>query len=108
VQVAGVLATQRRLSQWRRDPASRPGDGRLWEQHRLLPLIPNLTLAAILAYLRSSGLIRFLDLYMPDLAWTARISGGFAGVWAFLRTGLIVRALQRPRISNSQLEDTNL
>jgi CubicO group peptidase (beta-lactamase class C family) len=97
LQVAGVLATRRQLSQWRRDPASRPGGGRLWGRHLLLPLIPNLTLAAILAYLRSSGLIRFMDLFMPDLAWIVRISGGFAGVWALLRTGLVLQSRRRPR-----------
>ncbi len=65
----------------------------LWGRHVLLPLIPNLSLAAILAYLRSSGLLGFLHLFMPDLAWIARISGGFAGIWAVLRTGLLLRAL---------------
>jgi CubicO group peptidase (beta-lactamase class C family) len=108
VQIAGVLATQRRLRQWRRDPASRPLGGRLSAPHLLLPLVPNLTLAAILAYLRSSGLIRFMDLNMPDVAWTVRTSGGFAGAWAVLRTGLIVQALRKPRASSTHLEDTNL
>jgi CubicO group peptidase (beta-lactamase class C family) len=101
VQVAGVLPTLRSLGRWRRDPASRPGGGRMWGRHFLLPLIPNLALAAILAYLRSSGLIRFMDLFMPDLAWTARTSGGFAGVWAVLRTGLILRTLREPTASNN-------
>jgi len=90
VQIAGVFLTLRRWRRWRRDPALRPGDGRIWGQHILLPLIPNLSLAAILVYLRSSGLIRFMHLYMPDLAWIARICGGFAGIWAVLRTGLIL------------------
>jgi CubicO group peptidase (beta-lactamase class C family) len=96
-QVADVLATQRRLRQWRRDPASRPCGGRMWGRHLLLPLIPNLALVASLAYLRSSGLIRFLHLFMPDLAWIVRLSGGFAGVWALLRSGLMLRALRGPR-----------
>jgi CubicO group peptidase (beta-lactamase class C family) len=108
LQVAGVLATQRRLSQWRGDPATRPQGGRLWFRHILLPLIPNLSLAAILAYLRSSGLIRFMDLFMPDLAWTARMSGGCAGLWAVLRTGLLLRTLREPKASNDQMEDTTL
>ncbi len=98
LQIAGVFATLRRLSDWRRDPGLRPSSGRIWGQHILLPMIPNLTLAAILVYLRSSGLIRFMHLFMPDLAWIARISGGFAGVWAFLRTGLILQALRKPRL----------
>jgi hypothetical protein len=70
----------------------------MWRQHILLPLIPNLALAAILAYLRSNGMIRFMHSFMPDLAWIVRISGGFAAVWAILRTGLIFQALRRPRL----------
>jgi CubicO group peptidase (beta-lactamase class C family) len=97
LQVAGVLATRRQLSEWHRDPASRPRGGRMWGRHILLPLIPNLSLAAILVFLRSSGLLRFMHLYMPDLSWIARIGGGFAGPWAFLRTGLMLRSLRKPR-----------
>ena len=95
LQIAGVFVTLRSLRHWRQDPAIRPSGGRMWGQHILLPLIPNLTLTAILVYLRSSGLLRFMHLFMPDLAWIARISGGFAGIWAFLRTGLILRALRK-------------
>jgi hypothetical protein len=95
LQIVGVLATLRSLRRWSRDPAVRPSGGHLWGRNILLPLIPNLSLAAILAYLRSSGLLRFMHLFMPDLSWIARISGGFAGLWAFLRTGLILRFLRK-------------
>jgi hypothetical protein len=95
LQIVGVLATLRSLRRWRRDPKIRPSRGRMWGRHILLPLIPNLSLAAILATLRSSGLLRFMHLYMPDLAWITRISGGFAGRWALLRTGLMLRFLHR-------------
>lgn len=104
LQVAGVLITLRRLRRWRWDPALRPRPGRIWGQHVLLPLIPNLSLAAVLAYLRSSGLLRFMDLYMPDLSWVARISGGFAGIWAFLRTGLVLGALRGASFPQSFVE----
>jgi CubicO group peptidase (beta-lactamase class C family) len=97
LQVAGVAATLRSLRRWDRDPVLRPSGGRMWGQHILLPIIPNLSLVAILAYLRSSGLLRFTHLFMPDLSWIARISGGFAGIWAFLRTGLILHTLRKPR-----------
>ena len=100
LQIAGVAATVRLLRRWRRDPALRPSGGRLWGQHLLLPLIPNLALVAILAYLRSSGLLRYLHLYMPDLAWIARISGGFAGIWAVLRTGLVLETVRKPDASS--------
>jgi CubicO group peptidase (beta-lactamase class C family) len=95
LQIVGVFATLRRICRWRQDPQRRPGRGRLWGEHILLPLIPNLLLAAILVYLRSSGLLRFFQLFMPDLSWIVRISGGFAGIWALLRTGLILRALRK-------------
>lgn len=91
VQLAGAIVTLRRLGRWRRDPALRPGRGRLWA-HVVLPLIPILALAGMLGALRSSGVLRFMHLYMPDLAWVARISSGFAGVWAVVRTGLILKA----------------
>jgi CubicO group peptidase (beta-lactamase class C family) len=95
LQVAGVIATLRSLRRWRQDPALRPGQGRLWVEHILLPLIPNLMLAAIPIFLRARGIFRFMLLYIPDLSWTTLISGGFAGIWAFLRTGLILRSLRR-------------
>ena len=95
LQLAGVVATLRLSSQWRRDAALRPDGGRLWGRYLLLPLLPNLALAATLAYLKSSGLLGFMHLFMPDLAWTARISGGFAGIWAFLRSALILRAARK-------------
>jgi CubicO group peptidase (beta-lactamase class C family) len=97
LQFAGVFSTLRLLGRWHREPALRPGGGRIWGQYILLPLIPNLSLAAILVYLRSSGLLRFLNLYMPDLSWIARISGSFAGICAFLRTGLFLQALLKLR-----------
>ncbi len=95
LQMTGVLATLLLLQRWRQNPAQRPSGRRMWGQHILLPLIPNLTLVTILGYLWSSGLLRFMHLFMPDLAWIFRISGGFAGIWAILRTSLIFRMLPR-------------
>jgi CubicO group peptidase (beta-lactamase class C family) len=97
LQIVGVLATFRLLRRWRQNPAHRPSGGHLWGQHILLPLIPNLSLAAILIALQSSGLLRYMHLYMPDLSWIVRISGGFAGLWALLRTGLILQAPRKPQ-----------
>jgi CubicO group peptidase (beta-lactamase class C family) len=104
LQIAGVLATRRRLARWRRDPAGRPGGVGLWGRHLLLPLIPNLTLATALVALRAGGLLRFMAVFMPDLAWIIRISGGLAALWAVLRTGLV---LQHTRVSNKRKEGTN-
>jgi hypothetical protein len=101
LQILGVFTTLRMLRRWNRDPALRPGGGRIWGQHILLPLVPNLSLAGMLIYLQSSRLIRFLHLFLPDLAWIGRISGGFAGIWAILRTGLILQTLRKPPTSNN-------
>jgi CubicO group peptidase (beta-lactamase class C family) len=96
LQMAGVAATMRLLRQWRRGPGGRPSRGRMWGLHILLPAVPNLFLVAIPVFLRIRRLLRFMLLFMPDLSWVALICGGFAGVWTFLRTGLILRTLRRP------------
>ncbi|MBN2003528.1 MAG: beta-lactamase family protein [Anaerolineae bacterium] len=91
LQVAGVAATLWSLRRWRQNPACRPSGGRKWGLHILLPLIPNLSVALML--IPMFGETRgYLKLYMPDYSWIAIICGGFAGIWAFLRTGLVLRA----------------
>ena len=76
-------------------------------KHLLLPLLPNLSLAALPMYLRFSGLLRFMDLYMPDFAWIARISGGFAAVWSIVRTGLVLHAMARSSHSPARQPGSN-
>jgi len=95
LQIAGAAATLRRLDRWRGNPALRPGCGRLWTQHVLLPLVPNLSFAALLAFLSSRGILGYLRFYNPDLAWILRMGGGFAGFWAVLRSVLTLRAAKR-------------
>ncbi len=41
---------------------------------------------------------------MPDYAWIATVCGGFAGVWAFLRTGLVICAIRESKGSKSALK----
>jgi CubicO group peptidase (beta-lactamase class C family) len=108
LQVAGVYGTMHMLDQREKNPANRPDCRRKWRRQILLPLIPNLSLTAILIYLRSSGLMGYLHFYNPDLAWIARISGTFAGIWAFLRIGLILHAMRKPQRPGMQLEDNPL
>ncbi|MHB1413857.1 MAG: serine hydrolase domain-containing protein [Chloroflexota bacterium] len=96
LQVVGVVATLRRLCRWHHDPSSRPSRGRVWGRHILLPLVPNLSLAAVPVFLQASGLLQFLLLFMPDVSWLALLCGGFAGIWGVLRTGLMLRALAGP------------
>jgi hypothetical protein len=68
----------------------------MWGLHILLPLVPNLSLAAVPVLLGARGLLRYLRFFNPDIFWIALIGGGFAGTWAFLRTGLMLRALRPP------------
>ena len=96
LQIVGVGATLWRLRRWRQDPQRRPSRGRMWGLHILFPLVPNLLLAAIPVLLLVSGLIRFTLLFTPDFSWIAIICGGFAGIWTFLRSGLVLRALRKP------------
>lgn len=95
-QIAGILALGRRLRSWRQTPALLPGPGRALKQYILPPLVPNLSLAALLQYLRSSGLLRYMNLYMPDSSMVVRISGGLAGIWALVLTSLMLRIVRKP------------
>jgi CubicO group peptidase (beta-lactamase class C family) len=107
LQLVGIVATLRRLRRWRQNPALRPNGGRAWARQILPSLMVNAGLAAVPIVLRGRGLLRFLKLFTPDAAWIALLSGSFAGVWAVLRTSLIVRALRGPQDPKPQkLEDT--
>jgi hypothetical protein len=94
LQLAGVVATLGVLRRWQREPALRPRGGQMWGRHLLLPLIPNLALAALAVFLRRRGMLPYLRLYNPDVYWVAWLGGRFAGIWAFLRSGLVLRALR--------------
>jgi hypothetical protein len=63
--------------------------------HVLLPIVPNLLLAATPILLFASGLAGFLFIFGPDFSWLAIICGGFAGIWIFVRTGLILWTLRK-------------
>lgn len=95
LQIAGVAATLRLLRHWRRKPARVSSCERMWLLHILLPLIPNLSLAAVPIFLRVRGMLGYLKLYMPDVYWTALICGGFSLGWSFFRTGLLLGALSK-------------
>jgi CubicO group peptidase (beta-lactamase class C family) len=100
LQIAGVVATLRLLRRWRLDPERRPSGGRAWGLHILLPLIPNLLVAASLIPMlgKRRG---YLRLYMPDFASIAMVCGSFALVWSFLRTELVFGALRKASSSQS-------
>jgi CubicO group peptidase (beta-lactamase class C family) len=94
LQIIGVAVTLRPIRRWRQNPDRRPSGGRKWGFYILLPLIPNLLVT--LTLIPMLGATRgFWMLFMPDFAWIAIICGGFAGIWTFLRTGLVLRALRK-------------
>jgi CubicO group peptidase (beta-lactamase class C family) len=92
IQIGGVIATLRRLRGWQRDPGRRPGHVRLWLLHIVLPILLNLALVVFAVGLLASDLWQMILLFMPDLSWLILICGGFALVWIFVRTWLILRA----------------
>jgi CubicO group peptidase (beta-lactamase class C family) len=94
LQIVGFFATLRLLRRWRRNVNNRPSRGRKWVLRILLPLIPNL-LVALTLLLVCGPLGGFIFLYAPDFSWIALICGTFAVIWIFLRTGLILRTLQK-------------
>jgi CubicO group peptidase (beta-lactamase class C family) len=95
-QILGVFLTLKAVRRWREDMSRRPSPFRTWTLHIVLPAIPNLALVFCALWLVTSGVLRFWLFFMPDLTWLALISGGFAGIWTFLRTGLILRAVRSP------------
>ena len=105
LQILGVAATLLRLRRWRRHPNSRPSRRRMWVLHILLPMIPNLLVAGTPIALVASTLRGFLLLFAPDISWMARICGSVAGIWIFLRTGLILRTLGKEQSSHSLVHD---
>lgn len=103
--IVDVLAALRLLRRWKQEPERRPRGGRLWGQHILLPLIPNLLIASTLIPImgKTRG---YMMLYMPDFSWVALICGSFASVWVFLRTGLVIRAARTMDLGSSPKEPT--
>jgi CubicO group peptidase (beta-lactamase class C family) len=93
LQILGIFITLRAVRRWRKDASRRPGPIRKWI-HIALPIVLNLILVACALWLITSGVLKFWLLYMPDLSWLALICGGVALVWIFVRTRLILGALQ--------------
>jgi len=107
LQIVGVATTLRQLRRWHVNPEHRPRGGRAWGLHILLPLIPNLLLA--LTLIPMLGKRRgYLMLYKPDSSWTVLVCGGFALLWSFLRTGLILQTLHNSPVSASKRKETKL
>jgi CubicO group peptidase (beta-lactamase class C family) len=100
LQIVGIAATLRLLRRWRQNPATCPSRGRMWREHIVLPLIPNLSVALTLIPMLSN-MRGFLRLFMPDYSLVAMVCGSFSLVWSFLRVGLILRILRGLSFSQS-------
>jgi CubicO group peptidase (beta-lactamase class C family) len=95
LQAGCVTLTMRLLRRWRAHPQQRPTPAQAWKRNILPPLLSHLLVASTL--LPVLGKMRgWIRLFMPDYAWLALTSGSFSGLWAILRTGLLLRALQKP------------
>jgi hypothetical protein len=93
LQIASVVVTLRQLRCWQLETEDRPSRERMWGQHILLPLIPNLSVALTLIPMLSK-MRGFIMLFMPDYSWIAMVCGSFSLVWSILRTGLILRTIR--------------
>jgi CubicO group peptidase (beta-lactamase class C family) len=94
LQVLSVVTTLRLLRRWRADSEHRPNRRRMWGQHILLPLLPDLLVALTLVPMMSK-MRGWARLFMPDFSWIAWICGSFAVMWTFVRTGLMLKALRK-------------
>jgi len=95
LQILGVFLDLRTVRRWRRDASRRPTPAHRWT-HIVLPAIPNLVLVYPALRLLTSGVLKMWLYFLGDLSWLALICGGFAGIWSFLRTVLILRTLRKP------------
>jgi CubicO group peptidase (beta-lactamase class C family) len=94
LQILGIVSTLWRLRRWQEVPVSPATRVSVWRKH-VLTLAPNLSMLASLIWLRSSGLLRYFDIYLPDLAWITRISGSFAALWVVIRTAFTMKILSK-------------
>lgn len=105
LQVAGVAATLARLRRWNREPERRPRGAGAWRRHLLLPLVVNLQLGLGLLQPMLGKRRRYLQLYMPDFALLAAVSGAFALLWGLLRPVLVLRVLAARPLARDKREE---
>jgi len=92
LQILGVFLTLKAVRRWRMAASRRPRPIRKWV-YIVLPAILNLILVFCALYLITGGVLKFWLYYMADLSWLILICGGFALIWIFVRTSLILQAL---------------
>ena len=89
-----IFAGLRRIQGWQSGERSLPGRTRLWLVHILLPSLVNLLLAAGAIAILASGMLKFIMLFMGDIASVVLLCGGVSLVWLVMRTVMMVRVLR--------------
>jgi hypothetical protein len=98
LQLAGIVVTLRRIRQWRRKPRSRPTAAKRWLLHVVLPAVPNLVLGAAAVALLAMRMVRFMELFLPDLTWLTMVSGSVALLWLVVRSYLVLSVGSVPNV----------
>ena len=94
--IIAVAATFRRIRYWRTNHAQRPSRAET-VRFIVLPLLLNVVIAYILLIflpMTFGANLQAMILFQPDVGWIAIISGVFALVWSFLRTGIVIYMLR--------------
>jgi CubicO group peptidase (beta-lactamase class C family) len=86
----------RRIKNWQNGERPLPGATRMWLLHILLPAICNLMIITSAVAILASGMLKFIMLFMGDIASVILLCGGIALVWVFVRTPLVLRVLRTP------------
>ncbi len=95
-QFTSFLTTIGHLQEWRRFADKQPQLKQAWPRQLLLPLLLNLLPALLIRPLlgKRRG---YLELFQPDLTLIGKTSGVFGLIWGFLRTIIVIMALEGPR-----------
>jgi CubicO group peptidase (beta-lactamase class C family) len=91
-----VVAAFRRIRFWRTNHAQRTTRAET-VRFILLPLLLNVVIAYILLFflpVTFGANLQAMILFQPDVGWIAIISGVFALVWGFLRTGIAIYVMR--------------
>lgn len=97
LQALGVVKVLKRMKDWRKNSEIHPDLRQFWINNIIVPLIPDLTLFGTLTALISNKMFGFFRLFMPDISWILMICGGFSGIWAVIRTILMVKTWRKPK-----------
>jgi len=94
--IIAVVATFRRIRFWRTNHAQRLTRAETI-RFIVLPLLLNVVIAYILLIflpVTFGANLQAMILFQPDVGWIAIISGVFALVWGFLRTGIAIYVMR--------------